>query len=33
MSVEIEEKTAAARNAQRPEPRAEPLVFERSGEG
>ena len=32
MSVEIEEKTAAAVNA-RPEPRAEPLVFERSGEG
>ena len=33
MSVEIEEKTDAALNARRPEPRAEPLVFERSGEG
>ena len=32
MSVEIEEKTATAVGA-RPEPRAEPLVFERSGEG
>ena len=34
VSVEIEEKTADGRSDRlRPEPRAEPLVFERSGEG
>jgi glycine dehydrogenase subunit 2 len=34
MSVELEEKTAApAASALRPEPRVEPLIFERSGEG
>ncbi len=33
MSVEIQEKAAAAANRERPEPRAEALVFERSGEG
>ena len=34
MSVEIEEKAARrAGTARRPEPRHEPLVFERSGEG
>jgi len=33
VSVEIQEKAAAAANRERPEPRAEALVFERSGEG
>ena len=33
MSVEIEEKVAAIRDRRHPEPRHEPLVFERSGEG
>ena len=33
MSVEVEEKAAAASDRLRPEPRVEPLVFERSGEG
>ena len=33
MSVEVEEKAAAAPDRLRPEPRVEPLVFERSGEG
>jgi glycine cleavage system P protein (glycine dehydrogenase) subunit 2 len=33
VSVELEEKAAAAPDRIRPEPRVEPLVFERSGEG
>ena len=33
MSVELEEKAAVAPDRLRPEPRVEPLVFERSGEG
>ena len=33
MSVEIEESAAAAADRLHPEPRHEPLVFERSGEG
>ncbi len=33
MSVEIQEKASAAGTRERPEPRAEALVFERSGEG
>jgi glycine dehydrogenase subunit 2 len=33
LSVEIEEKAAAIRDRRRPEPRHEPLVFERSGVG
>ena len=33
MSVELEEKAAAVPDRLRPEPRVEPLVFERSGEG
>ena len=33
MSVELEEKTAAPADRRHPEPRHEPLVFERSGAG
>jgi hypothetical protein len=33
VSVEVQEKRATPRDRLRPEPRVEPLVFERSGEG